>query len=230
MTDLKQFQKKINYSFKDLELLETVFIHRSFVNEAKNNGLGHNERLEFLGDAVLELIVTEFLYKNFDNPEGDLTNFRSALVRGDMLSQVAYDLGMLEFMKLSRGERKNTPKSQNLILANAFEALIGAIYLDGRYQAAKKIIKEFLLPRFDEILNQNLFKDSRSEFQEWAQEFEAETPEYRVLEEMGPDHNKMFKVGVYLEGKLFGEGEGSSKQKACQGAATDALSKIKGHK
>jgi ribonuclease-3 len=224
--DLRKFEGKIGISFKNPDLLKNVFIHRSFLNENRRKKLVSNERLEFLGDAVLELVVTEYLYKNYPNPEGDLTNFRSALVRGEMLSRVADELEMGDLMMMSKGEEKNQTRSKRLILANAFEALVGAIYLDLGYDQAKRFIGRFLLPRFRGILEGGLFRDARSEFQELMQEKKSATPEYRVLMESGPDHDKRFEVGVYVGRKLYGKGSGSSKQKACQQAAARALKKI----
>lgn len=226
-SEKSDFEKRIGIIFKSKDLLNRVFVHRSYLNENKGEKLESNERLEFLGDAVLELVVTGYLYNNYPNPEGDLTNFRSALVKGVTLSSIAAKLDMDKELKLSRGEKKNFTKSRKLLLANTFEALVGAIYLDLGFTVAQKFIVKYLLPEFQTILAKALFKDSRSSFQEWAQENLSQTPEYRVLEESGPDHNKEFEVGVYVLGKLYGKGKGSSKQLACQQASQRAMDKIR---
>ena len=199
-------------------------VHRSYLNEHKNFELDHNERLEFLGDAVLELITTEYLYKNYPHPEGDLTNWRASLVNAKMLAEVSARLKIEEFMYLSKGEQQDTnPKARNYILANAVEALIGAIYLDQGIEAAKKFINEHILSQLPYILANHLYLDPKSKFQERAQENRSVTPTYKVLEETGPDHNKYFKIGVYLEQELVAEGEGTSKQEAQVNAAEKAL-------
>ncbi|MEK7061988.1 MAG: ribonuclease III [Patescibacteria group bacterium] len=223
---LSQLQKKIGIKFKKQEYLQQVFIHRSYINENKNSGFGDNERMEFLGDAVLELVVTEYLYKNFPNPEGDLTSYRSALVKGETLSKVSQELDLGGYLMLSRGEKRHGGSARNLILANTFEALVGAIYLDSGYQKAKIFITKYLIPRFDEILNNESFRDARSSFQEWSQEKLNATPEYRVLKESGPDHSKIFEIGCYIKDELFGTGKGTSKQTASQEAAKIAMQKI----
>lgn len=221
--DIKIFAKKNDLEFKNEKLLKQVFVHRSYLNENIGFDLDHNERLEFLGDAVLELVVTEYLYANFDNPEGELTNLRSALVKGPMLSQVAKDLDMENYLYLSRGEAKAEGKSRQLILANAFEALIGAIYLDSGYEAAVEFIKKNLIHHLKNIIDQKLFLDPKSHLQELAQDQLSITPQYRVLSEHGPDHAKSFTVGCYIENRLIGEGSGSSKQTAESAAASSAL-------
>ena len=217
------FQNKIKVSFKNLKLLHQVFVHRSYLNENPGFPLNHNERLEFLGDAVLELVVTEHLYETYPNPEGDLTNWRSALVKGEMLSKVAQELEMGELLFLSKGEEKSGGKSRALILANTFEALIGAIYLDLGYSQAQKFVTRFLLGRLPEILQKGLHVDSKSRLQELAQDQLGITPAYKVLKEHGPDHAKEFTVGVFIVEKMIGEGVGNSKQAAEQAAATTAL-------
>ena len=226
MSNLNTLIKKLNIKFTDDELLHKVFIHRSYLNEHKGFKGEHNERLEFLGDAVLELIVTEFLYKKYPNPEGDLTNWRSAIVNGEMLAKIAKNLSIGDFMQLSKGEEKAGGKTKNIILANAFEALIGAIYLDQGYESAKKIIYDQLLVELPKIIEDKLFIDSKSELQEHIQEKTGVTPVYKVIKESGPDHNKVFKIGVYINDKISGTGTGSSKQRAEQDAALDALSKL----
>lgn len=221
--DYNNFEKKIGLRFKDEQLLEMVFIHRSYINEVGDKNLEHNERLEFLGDAVLELVVTEYLYKNFTNPEGELTNWRSSIVRGEILAKVAGELELGEFLFLSKGEEKSGGRLRTLILANTFEALIGAIYLDAGYEAATKFISKHLIVLLPEIIEKKLYIDPKSRLQEVSQEKEGSTPEYRVLGEEGPDHTKLFTVGVYVNKRLLAEGSGSSKQKAETSAATEAL-------
>ncbi len=223
MSDTAEFQRKIGIDFKDATLLERAFIHRSYLNEHSKLGLEHNERLEFLGDAVLELVVTDHLYRNFDNPEGDLTNWRSALVKTESLAEVAESLGVMDEMKLSRGEAKGNDRSRMLISANATEAIIGAIYLDQGYDVARGFIDKHIIARLPEILKTGTWVDAKSRFQELAQEREGVTPAYRVLEESGPDHDKEFVVGVYIGKQLRGQGRGSSKQAAQQMAAEQAL-------
>lgn len=221
--NLEKFEKSIGIDFNDKKLLLTVFVHRSYLNENVGSRLDHNERLEFLGDAVLELSVTEHLYKNYSNPEGELTNWRAALVRGKMLSEIAKKIEMDDHLCLSRGEQKSKGKARDLILANAFEALVGAIYLDQGYEKAAEFIKKYLLVNLPEILDKKLYLDSKSHLQELSQEQRRVTPVYKVLTEYGPDHNKSFSVGVYLGEKLIGEGSGSSKQIAEESAASNAL-------
>ena len=198
--------------------------HRSYLNEKPDFKVGQNERLEFLGDAVLELVVTEKLYQKFpERPEGELTSFRAALVNSKMLSEVSVDIGLNDFLLLSRGEAKDVGRARQYILANAFEALVGAIYLDQEYEAAKVFINNVLLPRLEEVLEKKLYKDPKSLFQEEAQERAGITPTYEVSKEWGPDHDKHFIVGVYLEKELVAEGEGPSKQAGQEEAARNAL-------
>lgn len=220
---LSQFEKKIKIKFKNRDLLGTVFVHRSYLNENKSYHLPHNERLEFLGDAVLEFVVTDYLYKKYDSPEGEMTNWRAALVKGEMISQVAIDFGMGELMLLSKGEAKTGGRERRLLLANAFEALVGAIYLDQGIDEAEKFIKKNLITHLPIIIEKGLYQDAKSVLQERAQDEMGITPTYEVIEESGPDHAKKFKVGVYLGEKIFGEGEGSSKQIAQQNAAKKGL-------
>lgn len=222
---LADLQQQIGVAFKDEFILERAFIHRSYLNEHPKLGLEHNERLEFLGDAVLELAVTDHLYRNYPNPEGDLTNWRSALVKTESLSAVAEKLQLDQYMKLSRGEAKGNARSRALILANSVEAMIGALYLDQGYETAREFILEHIVSTLPEILASGAWVDPKSKFQELAQEREGHTPAYRVLEEMGPDHDKTFIVGVYVGSKLCGKGQGSSKQAAQQQAAANALKK-----
>lgn len=221
--NLDEFESELKLQFKDRSLLERAFIHRSYLNEHPNLGLEHNERLEFLGDAVLELVVTDHLYSNYPNPEGDLTNWRSALVKTESLSEVAAKLDFDRYLQLSRGEAKGNARSRALIHANCVEALIGAIYLDQGYDEAKRFVSEHIVSRLKAILDEGSWVDPKSRFQELAQEREGHTPHYKVLEESGPDHDKVFEVGVYVSQKLCGKGKGSSKQAAQQQAAANAL-------
>jgi ribonuclease III len=223
LSDLTEFEKKIGVSFKSPQLLQIALTHRSFLNETNDKSQEHNERLEFLGDAVLELVVTEYLYKNFPNPEGELTNWRSAIVKGEVLAKVAIDLGVGSILRMSKGEEKSGGRARNLILANAVEAIIGAIYLDRGYTAATTFIQEHLISLLPEIIEKKLYIDPKSHLQELSQEALSVTPEYRVIKDEGPDHNKTFTVGVYAKAKLIAEGQGSSKQRAEQIAAANAL-------
>ena len=221
--NLEDLEKKININFKNKELLTQVFVHRSFLNENVGFKLDHNERLEFLGDAVLELIVTEYLFKTYPNPEGELTNLRSALVKGQMLSDTAQELGINEYLYLSKGEAKSEGKARQIILANTFEALVGAIYIDQGYENSKKFLNTFLINKIKSIIENKLYLDPKSHLQELAQAHLGITPSYKVLSEYGPDHSKSFSVGCYLDNKLIGEGSGSSKQTAESAAASSAL-------
>jgi ribonuclease-3 len=189
------------------------------LNENRDYALDHNERLEFLGDAVLELIITEYLYNNFKNPEGELTSWRSALVNGEMLAHVAQEIGVEKFLLMSRGEAKDTGRARQYLLANALEAIIGSMYLDQGYDVSKKFVLENVAVRLKEILEKKLYLDPKSYFQEKAQENNKVTPSYRVTKEWGPDHDKHFTVGVYLSDELVAEGEGNSKQEAQREAA-----------
>jgi len=223
MKTLKEFEDEIGVQFRDKSLLERVFIHRSYLNEHKTLNLEHNERLEFLGDAVLELATTKFLYENYDRPEGDLTNWRSALVKGESLSVEAKRIGMDQFLKTSRGESKNIGKARDILLANAFEALIGAIYLDQDFDEAYNFVLKNIIYKLDNILENGLYFDAKSRFQELSQDKFGITPSYEVAKEEGPDHNKIFTVVAYLNEKQVGTGDGSSKQKAQTNAAQNAL-------
>lgn len=222
-TNLDALEQELKVQFKDRSLLERAFIHRSYLNEHPNLGLEHNERLEFLGDAVLELVVTDHLYKNYPNPEGDLTNWRSALVKTESLSEVAAKLDFDKYLQLSRGEAKGNARSRALIHANCVEALIGALYLDQGYEEAKRFVDTHIISRLQTILDEGSWVDPKSRFQELAQEREGHTPHYKVLSEDGPDHDKVFEVGVYVGQNLHGKGRGSSKQAAQQQAAANAL-------
>jgi len=222
--ELKDFEQKIGIMFKNEELLKTALTHRSYLNENKNI-TENNERLEFLGDAVLEVVVTEHLFNNLPNPEGDLTNLRSALVKTETISNVSKELGVEKYLLLSKGESHSFGRSRQLILANAFEAIVGAIYLDQGLEAARRFITDNLIVYLDKILEEKLYIDSKSEFQELAQEKDGITPHYEVISAEGPDHNKKFTVGVFIGEKKWGVGEGASKQAAQQSAAAKALEK-----
>lgn len=223
--DFKKFEEQIKVIFKDRDLLATAFTHRSYVNESKAS-LEHNERLEFLGDAVLELIVTDHLFRKYPNtPEGELTAYRAALVNTATLGNIAEEIHMNDFLLLSKGESKDTGRARASILANAFEAVIGAIYLDQGYDVAKTFITTFVLTRAEDIVESGSWKDAKSAFQEKAQAKYGVTPRYDVLRSEGPDHDKHFIVGVFIDDKQIGEGEGKSKQEAEQKAAEAALNK-----
>jgi ribonuclease-3 len=224
MIDFSKFEEKIGISFKDKNLLTQAFVHRSFINENPKVGINHNERLEFLGDAVLELAVTEELYKKYNTQtEGELTSYRSALVNAVIISEVAQALGMNDFLLLSKGEAKDTGRARQFILANTFESFIGSLYLDQGYEVAKKFITKNLLVRIDEIVSKKLWQDAKSYVQEKAQEHIGVTPSYRVLKETGPDHDKHFVIGIYFGEDLIAEGKGKSKQEGEQKAAQKAL-------
>jgi ribonuclease-3 len=224
--ELAELEQSLGFSFKDKRLLWQALTHRSYLNENPNHPYENNERLEFLGDAVLELVVTEHLYKSFKNPEGELTSWRAALVNAKTLAEIADKLRFSDFLLLSRGEKKDTGRARHYILANTIEAIIGAMYLDSGYGAAKKFIDEKIISTLGSVLEEKLYKDPKSSFQESAQEHLGITPVYEVLAEWGPDHAKRFKVGVYLGKELVGEGEGASKQDAQQEAARQGLHKF----
>jgi len=222
--DLSILEQKIRVVFKNKDLLKESLTHRSYLNENPKWGLPHNERLEFLGDAVLELASTESLFSKFpDLPEGDLTSIRAALVNYQILAVIAREMELENFILLSRGEAKDTGKAREVILANAFEAVLGAIYLDAGYAAAKDFIDKFVMNKVEEVMENKLYKDPKSLFQEIMQEKMKITPSYSVLSEEGPDHAKIFRVGVYCGDKLMAEGTGSSKQEAEVEAARNAL-------
>lgn len=221
---VQTLERVIHIKFKNPNLLEMAFVHKSYINEHKKEKLEDNERLEFLGDAVLELVTTEFLYEKFPGTgEGQLTSFRSALVKGKHLSEVAKHLGLGAHIRLSRGEEKSGGRQKSYILANTLEALIGSIYLDRGFASAHKFISRFILTNLSEILEKGLHVDAKSHLQEIAQERFGITPTYVVISESGPDHNKVFEVGAYLGEKLLGKGTGSSKQKGEQTAAEASL-------
>lgn len=220
-------KKQLDITFDNVELLVTAFTHRSYVNEHKKTVKEHNERLEFLGDAVLELVVTEYLFNNFSEPEGILTNWRSALVRTESIGAAAAKFEFEPMLRLSRGEKRGTDRARAQILANSFEAVVGAIYLDKGYDAAKKFITKSILSTFKDILETGSWMDPKSHLQEVAQSVDGHTPVYKVLAEEGPDHDKIFTVGVFVDGKLKGKGSGPSKQMGQQKAAEAALQKYK---
>lgn len=223
---MNEFEEKIGVRFQEKNILKEAFTHRSYLNENRHYKSGHNERLEFLGDAVLELIVTDYLYKKYPKkPEGDLTAYRSALVNSVTLSKVATDLGINEHMMMSKGESKDVGRARQYILANALEALIGAIYLDQGYEVTRIFVEKFILILTENIIEEGKWIDAKSRFQEKSQEKLSITPMYKTVKETGPDHDKHFTVGVFLEEELIAEGIGKSKQDAEQEAAKKALTK-----
>lgn len=225
---LPGLEQTLGVTFQNQDTLRQALVHRSYLNEHPDFPLGHNERLEFLGDAVLELVVTEYLYAHYENPEGELTNWRAALVNADMLAEICRQEGVEPYLYLSRGEAKDTDsKARRYILANAFEAIIGAIYLDAGWEASKTYITRTVLSELPRILEHRLYIDPKSRFQEAAQEKLGITPNYKVLSEEGPDHAKVFDVGIYLNKELVASGKGSSKHEA-QVAAAEAAIKAKG--
>jgi ribonuclease-3 len=222
--NFSRFEEKSGITFKDKGLLRQAFTHRSFINENKNVKLQHNERLEFLGDAVLELVITNFLYNTYpERPEGELTTYRSALVNSVTLSEVAANLTMNDFLLLSKGEAKDTGRARQYILANTFEAVTGAIYLDQGYDMAKLFIEKHILVFADQMIAKGNLVDAKSSFQEKAQEKTGTTPSYKLIRDAGPDHDKSFTVGVYIGKDQIAMGEGKSKQEAEQNAAVRAL-------
>lgn len=231
MQNLDNYQELAKRIFgtpmRDVELLLRAFTHRSYLNEHKKTVSEHNERLEFLGDAVLELVVTEYLYSKYSEPEGILTNWRSSLVRTESIGAAATKLGFEEYLRLSRGEKRGSDRARAQILANCFEAVIGAIYLDQGYYKAAEFITANILNTFEGILESGAWVDAKSQLQETTQSKVGFTPVYKVLSEIGPDHDKVFEVGVFVEDKLLGKGEGPSKQAAQQKAAEAALATFK---
>lgn len=217
---------KLGGEFTQLDLLITALTHRSYVNEHRTTVKEHNERLEFLGDAVLELVVTEYLYGNYPEPEGILTNWRSSLVRTESIGAASVRLGFEPLLRLSRGEKRGTDRARAQILANSFEAVTGALYIERGYEGAKTFITDNILSTFDEILKTGSWMDPKSHLQEVVQSQGGSTPQYRVLSEEGPDHDKIFTVGVYVDDEFKGQGQGPSKQAAQVAAATTALEQI----
>ena len=219
-------EQKIGITFANKDNLLQALTHRSYINENTDWHLDHNERLEFLGDAVLELAVTEYLYNNYpDKPEGEMTNWRAALVNAVMLAKISEKFNLNDYILLSRGEARDTGRARQYILANAVEAVIGSIYIDSGYGKCKEFIDKFIIDELNEIIENRLYKDFKSLFQEEAQDRVGITPSYEVIKEWGPDHAKTFKVGLFLEKELVAEGEGKSKQEAQQDAAKNALDK-----
>jgi len=227
MRDFSKFEEVVGVKFKNIDLLRQAVVHRSYLNEHSDFELGHNERLEFLGDAVLEIAVTEYLYNNFpDTPEGDLTNWRASLVNSKMLAIVANEIGLEKYLYLSKGESRDAnSKARQYIIANAVEALIGAIYLDQGMEMAGEFVAARMLSKLDNILSKELYLDPKSKFQEKSQEVNKTTPHYKVLHESGPDHDKIFEVGLYLDNELIAKGKGSSKQDAQVSAARNGIKK-----
>ncbi len=216
-------REKLGYEFKNLDYLITALTHRSYVNEHKKSVSEHNERLEFLGDAVLELAVTDYLYNNFSEPEGILTSWRAALVRTESISDAGDKLGYESLIRMSKGEKNGSLRARQQILANSFEAVIGAIYLERGYGDAETFIAKHILSKLDQILETGSWRDPKSHLQEVSQRMDGQTPQYRVLEEIGPDHDKVFTLGVFVGEMLMGKGTGPSKQFAQQQAARAAL-------
>ncbi|MCX6739897.1 MAG: ribonuclease III [Candidatus Parcubacteria bacterium] len=227
MSEISKLEKNLGVKFVNRDLITQSVVHRSYLNEHPEFELDHNERLEFLGDAVLELIVTEHLYRTYPNPEGELTNWRASLVNAIMLAGIAKDLGIEDFLYLSKGESADAnSKARMYILANAMEAVIGAIYLDQGYEVSRKFVHDKVISKLPEILEKKLYEDPKSRFQEISQDKVGVTPTYKVLEESGPDHAKHFVIGVFLKKDMIAKGEGTSKQEAQVSAAEEAL-KIK---
>ncbi|MEK7524223.1 MAG: ribonuclease III [Patescibacteria group bacterium] len=222
--ELNLLERKIRIKFREPALLQTAFVHKSYVNEHRGDVKEHNERLEFLGDAVLELVTTEYLYKCFPTSgEGELTSMRSALVKGKHLAEVARTLELGKYLFLSHGEEKSGGREKSYILANTIESLIGAIYLDRGFAVAHKFIDQFILKNLVDILKKGLHIDTKSKFQELSQERLGITPIYKTMSESGPDHNKIFEMGAFFGDELVATGKGSSKQNAEQDAALHAL-------
>lgn len=221
---LNGFEKLIGLQFKNQDLLKQAFTHRSYLNENKNLKVGHNERLEFLGDAVLELAITHYLYDIYPNKnEGDLTSIRSALVNAQTCAEIAKKLEVNDYLLLSKGEAKDVGRARQYILANALEAIIGAIYIDAGYDRARDFILDHIAPMTEQIVKEELWADAKSKFQEKAQDIEGVTPSYKTVKETGPDHDKKFTVAVFINSEMVAEGEGDSKQDAEQSAAREAL-------
>ncbi len=225
--DTKPYQDfakaKLGFTFNDINLLVVALTHRSYVNEHKKARLEHNERLEYLGDAVLELVTSDFLYRNFDEPEGIMTAWRAALVRTESISDAGYELGYESLVRLSHGEQRGIDRAHAVIIADCFEAVIGAIYLDQGYETAKDFIYKHILCKMNEILEEGSWRDPKSYFQELTQKYESQTPSYRTIHEEGPDHNKTFTVAVYVGKSVIASGTGHSKQEAQTAAAKQGI-------
>ncbi|MBR3131389.1 ribonuclease III [Candidatus Saccharibacteria bacterium] len=220
-------RKKLGFEFHDINLLVVALTHRSYVNEHKNSVSDHNERLEYLGDAVLELVTSDFLYRNFNEPEGVMTAWRSALVRTESIGDAGMKLGYAPLVRLSHGEKMGLERAHAVIMADCFEAVIGAIYLDQGYDTAKAFIEKHILVKIDEIIESDSWRDAKSYFQELAQKVSGKTPVYRTIKDEGPDHDKTFTVAVYVDKKVYGTGIGHSKQDAQTAAAREGIKKIK---
>lgn len=228
MPPIEDLEQTLGVTFQNKDTLRQALVHRSYLNEHPDFPLGHNERLEFLGDAVLELVVTEYLYNNFENPEGELTNWRASLVNAELLSEICRSLDVEDSLYLSKGESKEKDsKARKYILANAIEAIIGAIYLDQGWEASKEFVLRVVVSKLPKILEHRLYIDPKSRFQEAAQEKAGVTPSYKVMSEEGPDHAKKFVVGVYLSKELVATGNGTSKHEAQVAAAEEAI-RVKG--
>ena len=219
-------KEKLGVEFHDIKLLVTALTHRSYVNEHKKEG-DHNERLEFLGDAILELVTSDFLYKTYDEPEGIMTAVRAALVRTESIGEAGKELGYAPLVRLSKGEQQGLERAHDVILADCFEAVLGALYLDQGYEAAKRIVNEYITVKVDKVVEEGLWRDPKSYAQELAQKFDAVTPVYHTLKDEGPDHDKMFTVGIYMGEKLMGTGSGHSKQDAQTEAAREAIKRYR---
>ncbi len=220
-------REKLGFEFHDINLLVVALTHRSYVNEHKNSVSDHNERLEYLGDAVLELVTSDFLYRNFNEPEGVMTAWRSALVRTESIGDAGMKLGYAPLVRLSHGEKMGLERAHAVIMADCFEAVIGAIYLDQGYDTAKAFIEKHILVKIDEIIESDSWRDAKSYFQELAQKVSGKTPVYRTIKDEGPDHDKTFTVAVYVDKKVYGTGIGHSKQDAQTAAAREGIKKIK---
>ncbi|MBR3157454.1 ribonuclease III [Candidatus Saccharibacteria bacterium] len=227
VTPYEEFAKeKLGIKFNDIGLLVTALTHRSYVNEHKNTH-EHNERLEYLGDAVLELVSSDFLYRHYNEPEGVMTAVRAALVRTESIGEAGKELGYEPLVRMSRGEQKGTERAHDSILADCFEAVLGAVYLDQGYEAARKIVNDHILSKADKVMEEGLWRDAKSYVQELAQKYDGVTPTYRTLKEEGPDHDKKFTVGIYVNDKLKGTGTGHSKQEAQTEAAREGVKKYR---
>lgn len=223
-TPYQEFAKeKLGFAFNDINLLVTALTHRSYVNEHKNTVHEHNERLEFLGDAILELVSSDFLYRNYNEPEGIMTALRSALVRTESIGDAGKKLGYEPLVRLSHGEKNGSDRAHDVILADCFEAVIGAIYLDQGYETAKDFIYKHIIVKIDEIIEEGTWRDPKSYVQELAQRVDGVTPVYKTLKEEGPDHDKLFTVGIYVKDHLIGTGVGHSKQEAQTAAAREGV-------
>lgn len=226
LTPYKEFAKeKLGFEFNDIELLVTALTHRSYVNEHKKSTHAHNERLEFLGDAVLELVTSDYLFRNYHEPEGIMTAWRSALVRTESIGAAGHELGYAPLIRMSKGERRGSDRSHESIIADCFEAVIGAIYLDQGYETAREFISKHILSKTEKMLKEGTWRDPKSYLQELAQKYDGSVPVYKTIREDGPDHDKTFTVAVYVEGAAKGTGTGHSKQEAETSAAREGVKK-----